>query len=141
MSLSAIYQLVYLTRISHVRQWLRVFPSPGAGERGRIYWVEETTYQEMSMKDPKHHRQFEEALRNLLAKLEREGVERIERSQVEEIGQRFEMDRDEAHELFMKSRGDIWQGKLIESEGEPGWEAITLENVPSTSRSPEEGTS
>jgi len=83
-------------------------------------------------------REFEEAIRNVVAKLKREGVDRIERSHVEEIGQRFELDEDEARELFMNSRGDIWRGELVESEGEPGWEAVTLERVPSVGKSPED---
>ena len=86
----------------------------------------------------RRRREFEEALRNEVAKLEREGVDRIDRSDVEEIGQRFELDRDEARKLFVDSRGNIWKGEFIESEGEPGWEAATLERVPSVGSSPED---
>lgn len=88
--------------------------------------------------DFKRNREFEEALRNVLAKLEREGVERVERSQIEEIGQQFEIDSEKARELFVRSKGDIWQGELIESEGDPGWEAATLKNVPSTGKHPDD---
>lgn len=90
------------------------------------------------MESSKRHRQFEEALRNILAKLEREGVDRVERTQIEEIGQRFDVDREKARELFIKSKGDIWEGDLVESEGEPGWEAATLTNIPSTGRPPKD---
>ncbi len=86
----------------------------------------------------RRRRQFEENLRDTLAKLEREGVDRIDRSQVEEIGERLEIDRDEARKLFVESRGDIWKGKFIESEDEPGWEAVELDSVPSAEESPED---
>lgn len=88
--------------------------------------------------DIKSQREFEEALRNVLAKLEREGVDRVERSQIEELGQRFDLDPDKARELFVKARGYIWKGEFVESEEEPGWEAVALKNVPSTSKSPED---
>jgi hypothetical protein len=88
------------------------------------------------MEGTRRRREFEEALRNVIAKLGREGNDRIDRSYIEEIGQRYDLDPDEASELFVKSRGEIWQGELI--EGESGWEAATLENVPSTGISPED---
>lgn len=86
----------------------------------------------------RRRRQFEENLRDTLAKLEREGVDRIDRSQVEEIGERFELDRHEARKLFVESRGDIWKGEFIESDDETGWEAVELESIPSTGESPED---
>lgn len=86
----------------------------------------------------RRRRQFEETLRDTLAKLEREGVDRMERSQVEEIGEQFELDRDEARKLFVKSRGDIWKGEFIESDEDPGWEAVELESIPSAESSPED---
>ena len=86
----------------------------------------------------KRRRQFEENLRNKLAKLERDQVTRIDRSEVEEIGQRFEIDRDEAHKLFVDARGDIWQGEFVESDDEPGWEAVELKRVPSVGSAPDD---
>jgi hypothetical protein len=86
----------------------------------------------------KRRREFEEGLKNVLAKLGREGVDRIERSQVEEIGQRFELDPDDARKLFVKSRGYIWKGEFVESDEEPGWEAVELERIPSVGSTPEE---
>ncbi len=86
----------------------------------------------------RRRRQFEENLRDTLAKLEREGVDRIDRSQVEEIGERLEIDRDEARKLFVESRGDIWKGEFIESDDEPGWEAVELERIPSVGSSPDD---
>lgn len=87
------------------------------------------------MEGIRHRREFEEALRNVVAKLEREGKARIERFHVEEIGQRYELSPDEARKLFMDARGDVWKGELIESEEESGWEAATLERVPSSGAS------
>lgn len=83
------------------------------------------------MEGIKRRREFEEALRNIVAKLEREGKDRIDRTYVEEIGQRYDLDPDEARNLFMETKDDIWMGELIESEGEPGWEAVKLESAPS----------
>jgi hypothetical protein len=83
------------------------------------------------MEGTRRRREFEEALRNAIAKLGREGNDRIDRSYIEEIGQKYDLDHDEAREFFVKSRGEIWQG-------EPGWEAATLKNVPSTGISPED---
>ncbi len=94
---------------------------------------------EANVFDSERRRQFEEALRNILAKLEREGTDRLDRTRVEELGERFGLDRDQALRLFVDSRGDIWKGEFIESEEEPGWEAVALERVPSTGTSPEEG--
>lgn len=83
-------------------------------------------------------REFEDALKHVLAKLGREGVDRVERSRIEELGQRFELDPDEARKLFVASRGDIWEGEFVESDDEPGWEAVDLERIPSVGSTPEE---
>jgi hypothetical protein len=82
-------------------------------------------------------RRFEQALVDELAKLQREGVNRIDRARVEEIGQRFGIDAGEAGSTFVTYRGEMWQGDLIESDEGPGWEAATLENVPPTATSPD----
>ena len=84
------------------------------------------------MESIKRRREFEEALRNIIAKLRRDQQDRINRSYIEEIGQRYDLKPDQARKLFVESRGDIWKGELIESEGEPGWEAATLERSPAT---------
>lgn len=91
------------------------------------------------MENIERRREFEEALRNVLAKRQREGADRIDRSHVEEIGRQYDLDPDEARKIFVESRGDIWKGEFIESEEEPGWEAVTLERVPSVGRPPEKG--
>ena len=83
------------------------------------------------MEGIKHRREFEEALRNIVAKLQREGKDRIDRTYVEEIGERYDLDPETARKLFIKAKDDIWKGELIESEGEPGWEAARLESAPS----------
>lgn len=90
------------------------------------------------MESIKRRREFEEALRNIVAKLGREGKNRIDRSYVEEIGERYDLDPDDARKLFLDSKGIIWKGELIESKGEPGWEAVTLESAPATGMSPED---
>ena len=90
------------------------------------------------MEGIKRRREFEEAIRNVVAKLGREGEERIDRAHVEEVGQRYELEPEEASKLFVESRGNIWRGELIESEGEQGWEAAKLERAPATGKSPED---
>ena len=82
------------------------------------------------MEDTMRRRRFEEAIRNVVAKLNREGKDRIERTHIEEIGEQCGLDPNEARKLFVASRGDIWRGKFIESDEEPRWEAATLESAP-----------
>ncbi len=86
----------------------------------------------------KRRRQFEETLGDVLAKLQRDHVDRIDRSQVEEIGQRFDLDPDEARKLFVEAKGNIWQGEFVESDEKPGWEAVELKRVPSVGSSPDD---
>jgi len=90
------------------------------------------------MEGTKRRREFEEALRNIVAKLGREGQDRIRRTYVEEIGQRYDLNPEESRKLFVESRGNVWKGELVESEEEPGWEAATLESAPATGMSPED---
>ena len=84
------------------------------------------------MEGTRRRREFEEAIRNVVAKLSREGEDRLERTHVEEIGERHDLDPEEARELFVDSRGDIWKGEFVESDEEPGWEAVRLESAPSS---------
>ncbi len=84
------------------------------------------------MEGTMRRRQFEQAIRDVVARLRREGKDRIERTHVEEIGERYELSPEEARELFVDSRGDVWKGEFIESTEEPGWEAVRLESVPSS---------
>jgi hypothetical protein len=78
---------------------------------------------------PRHHR-FDQALEDVLAKLEREGVDRVDRARVEGIGQRFGLDPTETREAFLGSRGDIWEGEFVETDEKPGWEVVILRRVP-----------
>ena len=82
----------------------------------------------------RHRQEFVKALRDELAQLWREGEDRVERVRVEEVGQRFDLDEDDARKTFVASRGDVWEGKFVETDEEPGWEAVVLENVPTAAR-------
>ena len=79
----------------------------------------------------KQHNEFTEALMHELARLWREGERRINRTQVEEIGERYDVDPDEASRAFVDSRGTLWEGELVEDDGESGCAAAELANVPS----------
>jgi hypothetical protein len=81
---------------------------------------------------------FENQLMNELARLWREGERRIERTRVEEIGRRFDVPAEEAGELFLRSRGTLWDGELTEEGGEESWRAAELDDVYSTGYSPGE---
>ena len=83
----------------------------------------------------KRHNEFTEALMHELARLWREGERRIDRTQVEEIGERYDVDPDEASRAFVDSRGTLWEGELIEDDGGSGWAAAELANVPSAGTS------
>ncbi len=87
----------------------------------------------------RRHNEFAEALRNVLAELGREGTGRIDRSRVEELGQRFGVDRDEARRIFLDSKGTIWEGELVGTDEEAGWEAAALKHVPPAGPRPEDG--
>ena len=80
----------------------------------------------------RRRQEFARVLSDELAELWREGTERVQRSRIEEIGQRIGMDRDETHQAFEAARGDIWEGEYVEDDGEAGWEAVVLRNVSST---------
>jgi hypothetical protein len=82
----------------------------------------------------RHRQEFVTALMNELAELWREGTTRVERSQVEEIRRQCGLDQTEAYQAFAAVRGDVWEGEYIESEEEPGWKAVGLENVPAVDR-------
>jgi hypothetical protein len=89
------------------------------------------TSEEASVTENQQRRQeFARGLQNELAKLWREGENRIDRVRVEEIGQRYGMDQAEARDAFMAARGDIWEGELVETDEEPGWEAVALKDIP-----------
>jgi hypothetical protein len=83
----------------------------------------------------KRHNEFTEALMHELARLWREGERRIDRTHVEEIGERYDVDPDEAGRAFVDSRGTLWEGELVEGDGESDWRAAELDNVPSAGTS------
>lgn len=76
--------------------------------------------------------QFEQALKDVFAKLRREGIDRVDRVRLEEVGQRFGVDPDEVYEAVAVSRGDLWEGEFVETDEKPGWEVIVLKDVPSS---------
>ena len=84
-------------------------------------------------------KEFARVLQNELAKLWREGGDRIDRNSVEEIGRRSGLDQDEASEAFVALRGDVWEGEFIEANEESGWEAVVLKDVPSSGPREETG--
>ncbi len=77
--------------------------------------------------------------RSVIAGLRREGADRIDRERVEELGERYGIDRDEARRVFADSKGTLWEGEFVETEEEPGWESATLESAPTIGPRPEEG--
>jgi hypothetical protein len=76
--------------------------------------------------------EFAEVLMSELAKHWWAGETRIDRARVEEMGDAVGLDSTEAREAFMGLRGEVWEGEIIESDEEAGWEAVVLSNVPST---------
>ena len=78
----------------------------------------------------RRRQEFARALRNELAELWREGEDSVDRVRVEEIGRRFDLDETESRETFVAFRGDIWEGEFVETDEEPGWEVVVLEDVP-----------
>jgi hypothetical protein len=45
------------------------------------------------------------------------------------------VDPSEASRAFVDSRGTLWVGELVEDDGESGWTAAELTNVPSVGTS------
>ena len=84
------------------------------------------------MEGIRRRREFEQAIRDVVARLKREGKDRIERTHVEEVGERYDLKPEEARDLFVDSKGEVWKGEFVESAEEPGWEAAKLESVPSS---------
>ncbi len=87
---------------------------------------------------PQQH-QFEVALRDELASLVQSGNTRIDRTLIEDVGQRFDIAPEEARNIFAKSQGDLWQGELVESGDDVlGWTAAEVTHIPSAGRSTED---
>ena len=83
--------------------------------------------------------EFAMALRNLVAKVVREGETRVERERVERLGERHGVDPEEARRIFVDLKGDVWQGELVGTEDPVGWSAAELEDVPSSGGHPGRG--
>lgn len=76
--------------------------------------------------------EFARTLRDMVAKVQREGGNRVERDRVEGLGERFGMDPEEARRIFVDLRGDVWRGELVGTDDPAGWTAAELEDVPAT---------
>lgn len=84
---------------------------------------------------PQRH-QFEMALRDELASLVQGGTNHVDRTLIEEVGQRFGIEPEEARDIFTESKGDIWQGEFVESgDAVLGWTAAEVTHVPSAGQS------
>lgn len=87
---------------------------------------------------PQKH-QFEVALRDELASLVQSGHTRVDRTFIEDVGQRFDLSPEDARDVFVGSKGDIWQGELLDSGDDVlGWTAAEVVHVPSAGTSTEE---
>jgi hypothetical protein len=58
------------------------------------------------MEGIRRRREFEQAIRDVVARLKREGKDRIERTHVEEVGARYDLKPEEARDLFVDSKGE-----------------------------------
>ncbi len=83
--------------------------------------------------------EFARTLRDTVAKIVREGKNRVDRERVERLGERFGMDPEEACRVFVNLRGDAWRGELVGTDDPAGWSAAELEDVPSTGSQPGKG--
>jgi hypothetical protein len=86
----------------------------------------------------RRNKEFVRSLQDELARSWRAGVTRVDRTRIEEIGRRVGLDPTETYETVEAVKGDVWEGEFVASDEEPGWEAMVLENVPSSG--PPEGT-
>ncbi len=91
--------------------------------------------------DQRRRHEFTQILMSELANYWRADETRIDRTRVEEMGRQVGLDPEEAREVFVAAKGDIWEGEFVESDEEPGWEAIVLENVPASGPPPTRGIS
>ncbi len=80
----------------------------------------------------RNRNEFARTLRDVVAKIEREGGNRIDRERVEGLGERFGMDPEEARKIFVGLKGDEWRGELVGTDDPAGWSAAEIEDAPST---------
>ncbi len=76
--------------------------------------------------------EFAMALRNMVAKIVREGEARVDRERVEQLGERHGIDPEEARRIFVDLKGDVWRGELVATDDPAGWSEAELEDVPSS---------
>ncbi len=91
------------------------------------------------MTSASNRNEFGQALRNLVAKIVREGETRVDRERIERLGERHGVDPDEARRIFVDLEGDVWRGKLVETDDPAGWAAAELDDVPSAGGQPGKG--
>ena len=74
--------------------------------------------------------EFGQALRDLVAKIVREGETRVDGERIERLGERHGIDPDEARRIFVDLKGDVWRGELVGTDDPAGWSAAELDDVP-----------
>ena len=87
----------------------------------------------------RNRNEFAMALRNLVAKVVREGETRIDRERVERLGERHGIDPGEASRMFVDLKGDVWRGELVGTDDPAGWSAAEMDDVPSAGGQPGKG--
>lgn len=85
------------------------------------------------------HNEFAMALRDMVAKIVREGETRVDRERVERLEERHGIDPEEASRVFLDLRGDAWRGELAGTDDPAGWSAAELDDVPSSGGQPGQG--
>ena len=80
----------------------------------------------------RNRNEFARTVRDVVAKIRREGGSRVDRERVEGLGERFGMDPGEARRVFVDLKGDAWRGELVGTDDPAGWAAAELEDSPAT---------
>ena len=83
--------------------------------------------------------EFAHAVRDVMAKIVREGETRVDRERVEKLGERHGVDLEESRTIFVNLKGDVWRGELIGSDDPAGWSAAELDDVPAAGGQPGNG--
>lgn len=91
------------------------------------------------MTSARNRNEFAQALRNMMAKVVREGEVRVDRERIERLGERHGVAPDDAREIFVSLKGDVWRGELVGTDDPAGWSAAELDDVPSAGGQPGKG--
>lgn len=91
------------------------------------------------MTSARNRNEFGQALRDVVAKIVREGETRVDRERIERLGERHGVDPDEARRIFVDLKGDVWRGELVGTDDPAGWSAAELDDVPSAGGQPGKG--